>query len=1709
MSYQAHDGLYVKRSTNQIVLGADGGTKTTLSSTAPSVNRTITIPDAGLDSNVVLTEGNQTINGTKTFTALSVSGVSANTLTLAGTTNQLTMGTTNTTTINSTAPTVSRIYTLGDAGTDANFVMSEGTQTINGAKTFSGSLVAGTTDVVTELTSIETNKFNTDYYYVLPDGGTVSSQNLVTPKVYTSIQSAITAANSAGGGTVQLLEGTYTVSSQIQFYSNTIIQGEGYGTNVYVNLATSTSYTGTTCTNALFYGQEVSGVTFRDFKITTPSSSYTIATGIFVVLGNCSDVYIEDMTILAYKNDSGSGSGSYVVIGNDGSNSTLTNCVIRRNYITSCRACNFNGILTNCAFTDNTYVVSTANANTYGLWSVRVGNGTSQTTSTCSISRNRYSLLSGTTSPRGGSIITATSSTNRYSSIQLDISNNVFESGLAIYSYYYNYVIDTNSNLDILNSKIIFTDNTFYNSSSFAIALFRGDTNAGFGGYYVFRNNTVLPTSTTASNKFRWCYNDNLMIGATAVTFYLDIFNTNFTSHDALYYTTTSGVTNVPTFISDHQSDILTLSAPTNQLQFVSYEPNIYSASATNYYTKVNTSRATATSRVITMQDYCEDGTLLMSSSNGDMSNKSDVYMNNGITIGDFDNPAFTKTTNYECDYSLHNLSTSSYTYSGTEKQALVWSSATSNYNVTLTGTNTVFQLVAGIYQVDWKIKLGSDSTGSIDMIVSIESSSDGSTWSGTDIKQFYGGLKQWYSGNNVESSFLIDATTNTYWRLMLATGLATTVSLSTGTGGSYIFIKNTKEYGDATSVACFTQSTTSIATGSNRSISYTTTATISDPTSIIPSPSTPTTTQCWTLSAGTYMIDVQHTTTQTTAGGILCRFRVDSETGFGAPFYSRDHTFNYETPANINPQSFHWRDIIQVDSTYKYLNIAMYVGMYTTFNATAPLSFINIQKISDVAGVYGASASNSYTLSTTTPITNWTAQTLLTSQSSFGGKYSNGIFCFEKLGIYNFWVQLDGDTDFSAQTTPNPTMSLTLQYSSDNTTWTDFATDTFKQTWYVITAIGGDVSSGMWTNFTVVASNSTRFWRFKFTNGSSLLNMTLGGTTTSVYVKPYVYFSSLNIASATLHGDTSIKSGSLSISDTTNQLVLGTTNTTTINSSAPASNRTYTIPDTSTSTANFVMTEGNQTINGTKTFTALSVSGISTNTLTLAGTTNQLTMGTTNTTTLNSTAPTASRIYTIPDAGMDANFVMTEATTSQIIGGGVTLSNSSNQLGLKHSSHTGYINSSALTTDGIVYSIPDSSANTDFMMTGVSQTVSGTKTFQPSTATTTNPLVVKSASTTTETILYAKDSSGNDTSRINFQTPNNYNNAMLFQIYNTSLLAWRNQVQLYNSGVAIGTTQTSPPSEALVVGGNIKTEGTLILKPSPYTYGVTVSATAPVADRTYTIPDTSTSTANFVMSESSQTINGSKTFGSAITAPSETLTATTNQLVLGTTNTTTISSTAPTASRVYTIPDAGANANFVMSEGTQTINGSKTFGSSITAPSETLTATSNQLVLGTTYTSTISATQPNASRVNTIPALYTNSSFSMSQLGTSGTYRGITREVIMIKAGASFTVSTYLFYPLKNSSANTYLAYGTGSAIGGTETSSSSSTIDSSSIVLAVENCYLASPNTQGTSLKVAVSDVTLDGTKPYVSFSVPASKALTYHVIFTLLVYRNTTTW
>lgn len=132
-------------------------------------------------------------------------------------------------------------------------------------------------------------------------------------------------------------------------------------------------------------------------------------------------------------------------------------------------------------------------------------------------------------------------------------------------------------------------------------------------------------------------------------------------------------------------------------------------------------------------------------------------------------------------------------------------------------------------------------------------------------------------------------------------------------------------------------------------------------------------------------------------------------------------------------------------------------------------------------------------------------------------------------------------------------------------------------------------------------------------------------------------------------------------------------------------------------------------------------------------------------------------------------------------------------------------------------------------------------------------------------------------------------------------------------------------------------------------------------ATGSYTIPNVGT-TANFIMSEAAQTINGVKTFtainnfnarqnfwntGSGVALFYLSDTSGSNGYY--------IKAPAPSAARAISLFDCGADANFVLSEGAQTINGSKTFGSAIIASSGiTLGNTLSTYTSKTTWTPTI-----------------------------------------------------------------------------------------------------------------------------------------------------------
>jgi hypothetical protein len=136
-----------------------GNTTTTITNASQAGARTYTLPDAGASASFVMTEGAQTINGAKTiptlitttFTATNIdagaSGTAGTvdvfpTTALKGKIQIAAVANTNddTLTITNAAQAAARTYTIPDAGGAADFVMNAGTQTIAGAKTFSGNI---------------------------------------------------------------------------------------------------------------------------------------------------------------------------------------------------------------------------------------------------------------------------------------------------------------------------------------------------------------------------------------------------------------------------------------------------------------------------------------------------------------------------------------------------------------------------------------------------------------------------------------------------------------------------------------------------------------------------------------------------------------------------------------------------------------------------------------------------------------------------------------------------------------------------------------------------------------------------------------------------------------------------------------------------------------------------------------------------------------------------------------------------------------------------------------------------------------------------------------------------------------------------------------------------------------------------------------------------------------------------------------------------------------------------------------------------------------------------------------------------------------------------------------------------------------------------------------------------------------------------------
>lgn len=197
----------------------------------------------------------------------------------------------------------------------------------------------------------------------------------------------------------------------------------------------------------------------------------------------------------------------------------------------------------------------------------------------------------------------------------------------------------------------------------------------------------------------------------------------------------------------------------------------------------------------------------------------------------------------------------------------------------------------------------------------------------------------------------------------------------------------------------------------------------------------------------------------------------------------------------------------------------------------------------------------------------------------------------------------------------------------------------------------------------------------------------------------------------------------------------------------------------------------------------------------------------------------------------------------------------------------------------------------------------------------------------------------------------------------------------------AIATT-SSPTFASLVSNGNISIEnhsGLNLTDGSGHTLTLQAPSSLTGGGYTITFPAAVATVSGQVITSDT---SGNLSFSSSVTFTNLTLTNTTNQLVLGTTNTVTISSTAPSASRTYTIPDAGSAANMVLDQGNYTIGGTWTFSNNISlASSKAIVFTDN-----TTNTVTMQATNSTTSWTLKLPPNSGTSNYFLQTDGSGNT---------------------------------------------------------------------------------------------------------------------------
>lgn len=271
--------------------------------------------------------------------------------------------------------------------------------------------------------------------------------------------------------------------------------------------------------------------------------------------------------------------------------------------------------------------------------------------------------------------------------------------------------------------------------------------------------------------------------------------------------------------------------------------------------------------------------------------------------------------------------------------------------------------------------------------------------------------------------------------------------------------------------------------------------------------------------------------------------------------------------------------------------------------------------------------------------------------------------------------------------------------------------------------------------------------------------------------------------------------------------------------------------------------------------------------------------------------------------------------------------------------------------------------------------------------------------------------------------TTSNPSTTGVIRLANTEAVSWRNAGHSADLALAVNA------SNQLTFNGNVIPTDTTTITAKSFLYGDAAGLIASTSNPTNgqlligstgNIPAVSTltgTTNQVIVTNGVGTITLSTPqdigTGSGPTFDHITLAKTTNQIILGTTNTVTISSTAPASSRVYTLPDAGGAANIVLDAGNYTIAGTWSFSNSITlASSKAVIFTDNS-----TNTVTMKATNSTTSWIMSLPTTHGSSNQFLQTDGSGNTTWA---------NGGSGTVAS-------GTAGNLTLYTGTGSAVGDT----------------------------------------------------------------------------